>query len=190
MISKLAICLTQYLVQQSAIGEDDKDLYIYGFFVLLSRLFLLIVTVLLGLLFGVIWESVCFYIMFIALRSYAGGIHAKTEAKCTVMSTMAILMSVSMIKFSKEYALGSIISWIMIATGSLSIFLFSPADTPEKTLDAEEYRHFRKISLVVLLICVCIFAYGVETGKNEIKGPVTMSVFLEGVLLVCCKLSN
>lgn len=63
MISKLAICLTQYLVQQSAIGEDDKDLYIYGFFVLLSRLFLLIVTVLLGLLFGVIGESVCFYIM-------------------------------------------------------------------------------------------------------------------------------
>ena len=73
------------------IEEDDKELYTYGFFILLSHLFYLAIAILLGVLLGILTENLLFYIFFMLLRNYAGGFHAKSERVCTLLTILACL---------------------------------------------------------------------------------------------------
>ena len=81
--------ITQKLIASSVIEEGDRELYSYGFFLLVTRFFFFLVTVFVGLLMGIGGESVLFYMVFFILRTYAGGVHAKTETACTVFTTFA-----------------------------------------------------------------------------------------------------
>ena len=81
--------ITQKLIASSVIEEGDRELYRYGFFILLSSILYLVVAAIFGSAFGILWESIVFYFLFSILREYAGGIHAKTEHGCMLSTILA-----------------------------------------------------------------------------------------------------
>lgn len=162
MISTLATNITNTLCAASLIEGGDKELYIYGFFILISRLFFLLVSILCGLLFGVPWESVLFYVMFTLLRSYAGGIHAKTENMCTILTTLSLLASICGIRVL-SFVQNEMIALVMLGIGSVCIIAFSPLDTAEKPLESEERHHYKRISIIIVAAYDC-FPVGYQSS--------------------------
>lgn len=138
------------LIAASAVEEVDRELYFYGFFLLITRFFFFLVTVAIGFFLRIPCESVFFYIAFILLRSYAGGVHAKTESACTVLTALTLGFSVFAIKIL-EFSNSGVIS--LLITVNMSIFLFSPLDTPKKPLDAAERGRYRRICCRLLVVC-------------------------------------
>ena len=98
MATTLAECIVENLIAAAVVEKVDRELYVYGFFLLITRFFFFLVTIAFGCLLGIPFESVIFYIVFILLRSYAGGVHAKTEMACTAWTTLAIGMTITAIK--------------------------------------------------------------------------------------------
>lgn len=192
MISRLSGLLVKYFFEQSGITDDEQDLYQYGFFILLSQILYLIITSILGILFGTVIESIIFYIAFQFIRRYAGGYHASTETRCEIMSTLSILASIVVIRLSITYDFQFALL-ILSAVSAVCIAALCPLDTPEKPLSENEFKYFRKISWSILsvIFLVVIISYFVHMKWLQIFfAPCCLSLILESLLLTAGKLKK
>ena len=174
--------ITQKLIASSVIEESDRELYSYGFFLLLSSVLYLIVAAIFGSAFGILWESIVFYFLFSILREYAGGIHAKTEHGCMLSTILALLLSIIGIRKMMQAEL-STAAMVFLIVGCAAVFLFSPLDVPEKPLSAKDWRHYRRISRWLATAYALLGVWAAATGWL-ILYPIAASITLEGILLL------
>lgn len=189
MIGKLSEKLTLALIRRGQIDADERELYAYGFFILLSNLFFGILACLIGAVCGVFFEAILFYIAFRCIRQYAGGYHAKTETRCQVLSSLAILFAVLAIKAIEAFSL----PWLAVpvaAVGTACVLCFAPLDTPQKPLDPAEHKQFRKISLWILLGMDILFTAGYIFKLWFLCLPVAAALGVETVLLSSGKIAG
>lgn len=139
----LASRLADKLVVWQIIRNEDKELYSYGFWQGTVLLYNLITVIVIGLLFGMIRESIIFTITYGMIRPYAGGYHARTQLKCYLISVgmmIAVLWLIEPVVFKKRtnmilsvlLAL-AVLSWLIglklitiyvsVALGMLSLML-------------------------------------------------------------------
>lgn len=189
MISKLSTCLTEKLLSNGTINEEDKDLYIYGLFMLISHLMFFIIACVFGLILGCVFESVVFYIAFQFIRRYAGGYHASSETRCDILSTLSILACIVVIRLSKTYDIQTALL-IISAISAVCIFVFCPLDTPEKPLTDKEFRYFRKVSLIILLVIVSAIIVSYVFKFDIVIIPCCLSLILESILLIAGKIKR
>ena len=182
MINNLSAHIIDKLISKGNITEDERELYIYGLFISISHLMYLILAIVFGLIFKCFLESVIFYIAFQFIRRYAGGFHAKTETRCEILSTLSILCCIVLIKLSKMYDIRIALLSISLVFATL-IFILCPLDTPEKPLSDKEYKYFRKISWIILLLIIIAIILSFIFKFNALFAPCCASLILEGVLI-------
>lgn len=182
MINKISSKIVEILIKHSLVENEEKELYLYGFFILLSQILYFIIVITIGILFNVIFESIIFYITFQFIRRYAGGYHAKTETRCDILSTLSILSCIVLIKLSKMYDIRIALLSISLVFAVL-IFILCPLDTPEKPLNDKEYKYFRKISWIILSLIIIAIIVSFYFKFNVVFAPCCASLILEGVLI-------
>lgn len=114
MLNNLAKHLADKLLLIGSITKDERELYIYGFFMLLSNLMYLILACFFGLILGCLVESIIFYIAFQLIRRYAGGYHASTETRCEILSTFFIVVCIVTIKLADLHGFQNILKTMEI----------------------------------------------------------------------------
>lgn len=189
MISKLSAYLTGKLLSNGTIGDEDKELYIYGLFMLLSQLMFFIIACIFGLVLNCIFESIIFYIAFQFMRKFAGGYHAATETRCEILSTLSILACITVIRMSKVYDFQTVLL-IISAISAVCIFVFCPLDTPEKPLSDKEFRYFRKVSWLILSVIVATVIVSYVFKFQMVLMPCCLSLILESILLIAGKVKK
>lgn len=182
MINKISSKIVEILIKHSLVENEEKELYLYGFFILLSQILYFIIVITIGILFNVIFESIIFYITFQFIRRYAGGYHAKTETRCDILSTLSILCCIVLIKLSKMYDIRIGLLSISLVFAVL-IFILCPLDTPEKPLNDKEYKYFRKITWIILSLIIIAIIVSFYFKFNIVFAPCCASLILEGVLI-------
>lgn len=187
MATAIAERIVGKLIAASAVEEVDRELYVYGFFLLITRFFFFLVTVAFGFFLRIPCESVIFYIVFILLQSYAGGVHAKTEIACTVWTTVAMGMATVFIKVLKASTGKIPLCFILF---NISLLALSPLDSGEKPLDAEEKHRYRKICVVLVFICDVVATAARVLAMPILYYPVVCGMGLEAILLVVGKMCN
>lgn len=189
MINNLAEQLVKKLISSSIINEEDRELYAYGLFILLSQLMFFIITAVFGLILGCIIESLVFYIAFQFIRKYAGGYHASTETRCEIMSTFSILACIVVIRLEKHFDFQTVLL-IAAAISAVCIFCFCPLDTPEKPLSKKEFKYFRKISWIILFVITSAIIISYVFKFEFMSVPCCMSLILEAVLISAGKINK
>lgn len=189
MISKLSTRLTEKLLSNGTISDEDKELYIYGLFMLLSQLMFFIIACIFGSVLNCMIESIIFYIVFQFIRKYAGGYHASTETRCEILSTLSILACIVVIRLSKTYDIQTVL--LLITTlSAVCIFVFCPLDTPEKPLSDKEFKYFRKVSWIILFVIVVAIAVSYVFKFQMVTVPCCLSLILESILLAAGKIKR
>lgn len=189
MISKLSTRLTEKLLSNGTISNEDKELYIYGLFMLLSQLMFFIIACIFGLILECLFESIIFYIAFMLIRRYAGGYHASTETRCEIFSTLSILACIVVIKLSKIYDFQTVLLLITILS-AVCIFVFCPLDTPEKPLSDNEFKYFRKVSWLILFVIIAAIIVSYVFKFQIVTVPCCLSLILESILLALGKIKR
>lgn len=189
MINNLSKHFTEKLLSNGSISADKQELYVYGFFMLLSQLMFLIFACILGLILGCIIESIIFYIAFQFIRRYAGGYHASTETRCEIITTLSITACIVVIKFSRTYDFQTVLMIIALISAVCILFL-CPLDTPEKPLTDKEYKYFRRISWLILLIISGVIIVSYIYKAKWLFVPSCLSLILESVLLVAGRIKK
>lgn len=189
MISRVSSNITNLLIKKAIICSESKELYDYGFFILLSQILYFIIAVIFGIAFSVFLQSIIFYIAFQFIRKYAGGYHASTEVRCEIMSTLSILVCIVMIWLSKSYNF-SLLLFCISLVAAMIIAVLCPLDTPEKPLSNKELKYFRKISWLILFIVTALIAVSYIFNWCYIFSPCCMSLILESVLIMAGKIKQ
>jgi len=179
MLNKTAASLANRLMLHGVITNDVLDIYIYGFELLLSFLFSTTLMVISGFLINKIPETIVFLTVFILLRSFTGGYHADTYAKCSI-STLLIYGMVML--FSTYVKVGMIFYITLMIVGLIVIYDKAPVENPNKELTDQEKKKHRRTSLM-LFSFFCLVGICTNVYINTIGATVWAALVVDLVLI-------
>lgn len=148
------------------LSEDEIEKINYGLMILISNSFKLFVILLIAALLGVFKLALITFFVFGILRTFAGGVHAKTSLQC--------LLSVMFIYFAVIYGAiyipcTNLEKFLLFTVNIVLIMLFAPADTVEKPIIGEKHRrNLRYMALATMLILYVISLFSTEIVSKVI----------------------
>lgn len=163
MFIKSSAQTTATLIKAEIINETEKEIYEYGFRMIFTYLFNLITAFVIGIIMGQLWECLALTLVFVPLRSYAGGYHASSEGKCYVLSAGMIVLDLFMLRYFPVWFHTGAGILLLLAAAAI-IMLLAPVENKNKPLDLDEIRVYSRrtyiiliIELVIAIFC-CIFS--------------------------------
>ena len=175
------------LVRSGIIKEDDADVYIYGINQIMSYVFNVSSSLIIGLIFGVTFEIIIFMAAYIPLRMFAGGYHAKTPLRCYIFSViMLIIVSIGM----KYLCPADWVYYAVLAVSVVVILALSPVEDKNKPLDEIEYRVYKKRTMLIAAVEVVLcFSLGLMKLHNFFAALVYSFTVLD-FMLIAGKVKN
>ncbi|MBS4984746.1 MAG: accessory gene regulator B family protein [Hungatella hathewayi] len=151
MLFNLTDKLLDSQIKNNKIEESDRELYQYGYNLLILQCLNFSVLVLISLLFHCLIYMALFAVVYIPLRSYAGGYHASTPIGCAIFSAILELVIAATLRFSLfNFLLPGMFALTFVA--QIIIWLNAPIEAVHKPLGDGQKQKFRKITRTILLI--------------------------------------
>lgn len=149
MMTPLTNALVKALIEKRIIEKSEKEIYRFGISQLLFFLMGIMASFVLGILCGMLWQSLLFSAAYIPLRRYAGGFHAKTPGRCYFLSCLLI---VCVLMLLKHVAFSVTAVLILTVAASAVVFMKSPVASENKPLLDREKVWYREKARKILLL--------------------------------------
>lgn len=186
MLTKAAIRITDKMIIEDVIPEEDRELYEYGMVQGVILVINWITAILIGLLFGMLWQSVAFLLLFTPIRIYAGGYHANSQLQCyfyTSALQFAVMAAIQYLSMPLWFYL------MTILISAFCIFQIAPVEAENKPMTPVEYKKYGLITRRNWLIEVVLFAVCYFLKWDMLCRCIIMGFALLSILLVLGKLS-
>jgi len=170
----------EFLVQNKVISLEEKELFMFGLQQGLIMILNVISSIVVGYIFGMVWQTIVFMIMYIPLRSYVGGYHARTQLRCYLFSIVLIslvLWGIKLIPWT------SFICMVVSMVIGIIIFLFAPRADENKLLDEIETVVFKKRARVIYCAQEIILLIFLFLGWTELASCLVMTFVAMGFML-------
>lgn len=182
MIDKLSNLISSEFVKHNIISEDAKDVYKYGVEISISSLIGFVITLIIGLIFNVLIQTVIFYVVFISLRSMTGGYHAETYLKCNLVFSLVTLFVVIFSKAACEMQMPGGILTLLFLPSVTSFIWIAPVENINKPIEKKK-RVYWKITAVVTSVLLYILSLLLYKNQHTIEATVIiMTIFMVSVL--------
>ena len=187
MFEVLSERITGWLLANEAFPREDKEIYRYGIQQGMIALLNLGTTMIIGMVFGKLLESILFMAAYIPLRSYAGGYHAKTAVRCYFFSIVMMSAVLWVMRYVMHSAL--ICGCLTAIFGSVIWFLV-PVEDRNKPLDEVEKVVYRKRARGILLAESVIAVILLLLNSKRIAICMTMVFCVMAVMLLLGQWKN
>lgn len=182
MIKNFAKHLVSWQIRKGYLYVEKEGLYTYAYELLIGQVVNLLIACFLAFVFHAYVTVLVYLLVFIPLRSYAGGHHADTYFICSIISACficAVCAAVKMIPLQhilQVNLLGAFVS------GGLLFFL-APVEDYNKPLDIKEKIYYRKRSIGVWMLETVVWVLFYLMGFKTISliivlGHITLSILL------------
>ncbi len=134
-MERLSIAFTNYILKKEVISKEDYEIYLYGFQSFLELFLNLVCSLCIAAFLHMEVECLLFFILFIPLRSFNGGLHLKSYFSCLIFScaTMTVILL-----FVKYYSLKAPVSFLLYIVFMVLIKLTGAVDHPNRPVDTDE----------------------------------------------------
>jgi accessory gene regulator B len=185
---KLVDRIVDWWIAKGIVSPQEKEIYAYGLNEGLVTVGNMITSIVISILFKLFWLNILYLICYIPLRSYAGGIHAKTHLRCYYSS---ILLNIVVLVLLKYLPINSILGLcIILIIAGLTIIFLSPVEDKNKPFDKKEYTVFKKRARLILLVEIIAFAVILYFGLYQIAYTIAISLAMLAIMLVLGKIKN
>ena len=179
--------IAESLTNSGVITTEDRELYEYGLHHGLLMIINLLTTVVIGLLFKMVWQSFVFMIAYIPLRTYAGGYYAKTQFRCYLLSIvimLAALFGIKQIPWTGSIGIGLTLCAIGI------ILYFSPVEDKNKPLSSMEVKVYGKRARIILFIEIIIMLIMIILKQQQVAYCIAAEFVALSIMLILGALKN
>ena len=187
MFTSLTEKAVNYLIYKNVIDNDNLEIYQYGLGQIFSTTLNILTTLLLGIIFGEIYQSLIFVFAFMILRTYSGGYHAKTPIRCYFLTTISIAAGLSAMKF---ILINRFICLGLLILSSLIIITLSPIGAANKPLDEIEKIIYKKKTIIVWCIESCVALLFIVFNTTEIHSSIVLAQTLVSIALISGKVQT
>ncbi len=185
MYKNFANAVGAWLSKENVVDVSERELYAYAFYSLLFGLTPIFISIILGVIFKMLVESLILIIPFMIIRKFSGGFHLKKPCPCLICSTLLLSFSLCLIKYIICLNQTSVISSnVLIA--ALIIFLLSPIDSEARRLSQKEKVLFRRISKLLTTLFVGIYFITLVYFPINISTSFGIGIILVAFLQLPC----
>lgn len=152
MFDRMSAFITDTLIEGKVIKNEERNLYLYCFGTLIEMAANLITTIIIGTLLGKFVAALFFMLVFIPLRSTAGGYHCETAGKCYLLSIavyLAVILTYDYVSIAPLY-----VCILICVFDFATIMILSPIVSSNKPFTAKEKIKNRQISIALSLIYI------------------------------------
>lgn len=156
MSEKISSIITDFLLQKNVIREEEKEIYHYGYEMLIYSIEQIILFLSVGVIMKQIILTIIFLIVFISVRQYTGGYHAATRIGCTfatLLSYFAVLIAPKVLSYMEYSHVVFIICFVFC---SVIFYFYVPVSHPDKPLTEGQKRENRKRNTVLFMVYMVI----------------------------------
>lgn len=154
--------ISDFLIRNKNIASQDRELYIYAIKIFIQGLISLVLILLVGVALDMFKECMCFISVFIVLRKFTGGVHAKKYSSCLISSVGLTATSLFLIKFLIKLPLQVPFLCILV-TSIIVICLLSPIANINKPISKKEKIIYKCISIILSLIFLLVTIFFIKT---------------------------
>ena len=140
-MGKIAERLADYIIQKGTIKEEEREIYEYGFSIAIEVLLCVITCFSISMMLHTFVEGILFFVIFIPLRSYAGGLHLSSYWSCFSLSCLTFFI---IMLLGKYLTLPIYIALITFFVLEIVIYNLYPVENVNREIDADEDNEFRK----------------------------------------------
>ena len=166
--------LAYYLYEKEIISEELIEIYQYGFQCFLELSVSTISSIIIALFLGMLPECLFFFLLFIPMRSYGGGLHMNTYFACFISSCFVLASSLLAVKY---LTIPLLMTFALYLFASILILLIGPVDHPNREVDAKENCTFIKRTYFTMLISFFLALFFIFTQN-------TRYMFLQAIVFV------
>ena len=158
-LNSSATKMAEYIMKKANIPQREKGVFVYGCELTLSTAASILSIIILSIALNAVYSSFVFLLVFMGIRFFAGGYHAKTYFHCFLLTNFVYILS-----FLSSKHILVLMSWpvkAMLLFGStIVILVLAPIRNKKHPLTEKTYRKnaiiARIITALILFIAVLI----------------------------------
>lgn len=189
MYRALASKLTTFFVKKNVIEEKNKDIYAYGFEMIIATIVYGIIFLAIAALTRTVLESIFFWLGLFIIRKTAGGHHAKSYHSCHLLFAANHILYICLLKIFPIQYYGTTVISVLIFSLSC-VFFLAPVDHKNKSFIKGEYKRFKLLSriyCIVLLALVLLFIFNIFKA-NSLAFSYTVGTLSATISLISAKI--
>lgn len=156
MFHNLAEDIAYLLIKNKVADIEKRDIYVFGVEVLLLNSLNILTAFIVSIITGTKLHFLAFILVFVPLRIFTGGYHAKTSEACYLITTVTYVLSVLCVKrFPDIYS--SIPGLIALSVLIVPMILLAPIEHRNNPLSPHERKINRLISIVLIVFDSLVF---------------------------------
>lgn len=113
-------------------------------------------SIVIALLLHMFSECLFFFLLFIPMRSFSGGLHLKTYFSCFIGSCLILTTTLLIVKY---LTIPIPISFMLYVFCAIIILIIGPVDHPNREVDSQENRIFIRRTHFTLLFSFLLGSY-------------------------------
>jgi accessory gene regulator B len=188
-LSRFTEKAVSHLVSAGSVPEGNRDIYEYGFYLMASLAVNLLISTVIGFVFGMPLAMLSMFLSLSALRTVSGGYHAASFGRCAAVSAASITAAIAAIRFTPEFA-RIFVAAVLSALTLLVVFVYAPVGHPNRPLSTSEIVKFRKVSRVAVIIAVIISLVLFLMRASLYGFSIAVGIALSGTATLLAALKN
>lgn len=195
-IEKISLNLSTRLGNKLDKGEEEKAILNYGLFIIMHTFIGIIITLLVGLITGMLIEILLITITSALFKRYTGGVHASTPEICLIIGVILSLILSILCRFIViNIDINKIVfaGMIIIAFSYYMIYYNCPVSSKNKPLKNEKTRKKLKKKAFILLNIYTILLIMLYIIYYILKISIVKSIitsFILGIFFQMSSLTN
>ena len=181
MIEDIEGIILDRLLRNEVIAEEDIEIYLYGIISILEYVFNIVPAIIISIVLGQWWQGLLFTFVFATLRTYAGGYHSTTMAKCFVLSMGVFTAALLVMKY---LVIPDFICWGLLLMSSFVIVLMTPVEAINKAINEIERKLYRKRSIIIWGIETVVAVVLMLFGYNEIAICIILAMVVVSLSMI------
>lgn len=186
-MNKVARGMTDYVIRKGVVKETDRGVYEYGFTIAMETGLCILACLSISMALHSFFEGIVFFLTFIPLRSYAGGLHLNSYRSCFSLSCISFLTILILGKYGK---ISTCIALICLFISEVLIYCLYPVENVNREVDAEENNFFKKRLCLFLIIDGFAAVIMILLGWKKYLQVMTITFVMIVITMVIGKLGN
>jgi accessory gene regulator B len=179
-MNNLALFFTNYIIKKGVIEKKDFSIYYYGFLCVSETFVNILYSVIIALVLDMKSECLLFFLFFVPLRSYNGGLHMKNYYSCLILSCFTLTIVLFTVK---NYTISSNISLILFLISLLMIKIIGAVSHPNRPVEEGEEKYFKKKANNFMILSILFALIFIACSQEQY-------LFLEALVFVLVSITS
>lgn len=159
-MEKISKILADYVIHKGMVNEEDRSMYEYGFIITMEVALFAIFCLIMTLHLHMFIEGILFFVIFVPLRSYTGGLHLEKYYSCLILSCITFSGILIVVK---HIQMPMWVSVVVLFVLTIFVYMLYPVENINRKVDREENQYFKTklkrflfMDMLIAVLCIIL----------------------------------